>query len=798
MKRIYILVVICIAAFQLQAAVPDTAITIDGNISGMRFDGVGAISAGASSRLLYDYPEPERSQILDYLFKPDYGASMQLLKVEIGGDMNSTDGSEPSHEHGPDDLDCGRGYEWWLIREAKKRNPDIKLIALAWGAPGWIGKFWSPAMIDYLMDWLDCARSNGITIDYIGGWNERGWNADWYIALDSALNKKFPHVKIIAADDVRDPWSVATEMTHNAALKKAVDIVGVHSACGWRTYYTKCPSTADARSLGKPLWNSEHSSLSHNVGALPLARAMNRLYIEGKITGNMCWSLVSAWYASFPIADTGPLLAEWPWSGHYEVGKSIWVYAHTAQFTRPGWHYMDKACGFLPSGASFVTLRSPDRSEFTTIIEAVDAKTPQQITFSLKGRLSDKPVHVWETNLLSGRAEDYFNHVKDVRPLNGVVKIKIQPGCLYTLSTTSGQHKGSAASKSGIDAQMPLPFKEDFEGYQTGKLARYFSDVNGAFETASCDGGTQGLCYEQMGTGEPVTWIDRGMPPATILGDPRWWGDYKVSVDVYLPQKGYVELLGRVCAQEGLSIAGYHLRVNTNGDWKLYSEGFRKKDSTLLEGSTAFTVKKWHKLGLEMHGSRIRIWIDHKSVGSVDNKDYITGQIGLLVSPWQKAQFDNVVIRKTGDWPHFINKKNMRAWASSAHAANYKGYDYVAAHAVDDRPETIWHSEWEPKAALPQSLTIDMGRLYQVEGLVCQPRLDGTDKGMITTCNVYISKDGTHFKKVDSGKWHPSPGSKAIQFAHKMQARYIKVEATAGIAHMAAVGEISIMEAPAL
>jgi hypothetical protein len=198
-----------------------------------------------------------------------------------------------------------------------------------------------------------------------------------------------------------------------------------------------------------------------------------------------------------------------------------------------------------------------------------------------------------------------------------------------------------------------------------------------------------------------------------------------------------------------------------------------------------------------MHGSRIRIWIDHKSVGSVDNKDYITGQIGLLVSPWQKAQFDNVVIRKTGDWPHFINKKNMRAWASSAHAANYKGYDYVAAHAVDDRPETIWHNEWEPKAALPQSLTIDMGRLYQVEGLVCQPRLDGTDKGMITTCNVYISKDGTHFKKVDSGKWHPSPGSKAIQFAHKMQARYIKVEATAGIAHMAAVGEISIMEAPA-
>jgi hypothetical protein len=36
---------------------------------------------------------------LDYLFKPHYGASLNILEVEIGGDMNSTDGSESSHEH---------------------------------------------------------------------------------------------------------------------------------------------------------------------------------------------------------------------------------------------------------------------------------------------------------------------------------------------------------------------------------------------------------------------------------------------------------------------------------------------------------------------------------------------------------------------------------------------------------------------------------------------------------------------------------------------------------------------------
>ena|SRR5438270_8356146 len=49
---------------------PETSIVLDAHASGRTFDGIGALSAGASTRLLVDYPEPQRSQILDYLFKP--------------------------------------------------------------------------------------------------------------------------------------------------------------------------------------------------------------------------------------------------------------------------------------------------------------------------------------------------------------------------------------------------------------------------------------------------------------------------------------------------------------------------------------------------------------------------------------------------------------------------------------------------------------------------------------------------------------------------------------------------------
>src|SRR5256885_10257572 len=105
-------------------AATSTTITVNGSGGGRTFDGVGAISGGGgNSRLLIDYPEPQRSQLLDYLFKPGYGASLQILKMEIGGDTNSTDGAEASIEHSRGVVDCDQGYEWWLAAEAKARNP---------------------------------------------------------------------------------------------------------------------------------------------------------------------------------------------------------------------------------------------------------------------------------------------------------------------------------------------------------------------------------------------------------------------------------------------------------------------------------------------------------------------------------------------------------------------------------------------------------------------------------------------------------------------------------------------------
>src|SRR6202034_2873547 len=139
-----------------------TNVVLDGTSKGCVFDGLGAASAGASSRLLIDYPEPQRSQILDYLFKPGYGAALQHLKVEVGADVNSADGSEPSTMRTPADRDATRGYEWWLMTEAHKRNPRIILEVLPWSAPGWVGNgtLYTSKMAGYVAEFIKMANAS--------------------------------------------------------------------------------------------------------------------------------------------------------------------------------------------------------------------------------------------------------------------------------------------------------------------------------------------------------------------------------------------------------------------------------------------------------------------------------------------------------------------------------------------------------------------------------------------------------------------------------------------------------------
>src|SRR4029453_10737666 len=93
-----------------------------------------------------------------------------------------------------------------------------------------------------------------------------------------------------------------------------------------------------------------------------------------------------------------------------------------------------------------VSVKPTNHSDHRTIIETMDATAAQDLTFTVTGGLSTGTVHVWSTNVRSSNSADQFVRRSDITPANGSFSLTVQPGYVYSLTTTTGQGKGTAAS----------------------------------------------------------------------------------------------------------------------------------------------------------------------------------------------------------------------------------------------------------------------------------------------------------------------------------------------------------------
>ncbi len=750
------------------------SITLDGAGTGRVFEGEGAISAGASSRLLIDYPEPYRGQILDYLFKPNYGANLQDLKVEIGGDMNSTAGSEPSHMHTSSDQNYNRGYEWWLMEQAKLRNPNIVLSILAWGAPGWIGngQFFSQDAINYIVNFIQGAKvHHNLTIDYVGILDERPYDQYWIIQLKAALQAQNLATKIVAADE--SGGQIVQDMLSNPALMAAVDAVGFHYP-----RFDGGPILAN-----KPIWGSEDGQTytwnGNWPGAAYLAQAYIRGYISSKITKHEVWSLVTSYYDNLLFPGSGQMYANTPWSGNYLVQPAIWAIAHTNQFAGPGWQYIDSSCGFLGSG-SYMTLKKG--SDFSLIIENVSGSdTPA--TFSIVNGLSTGVLHVWKSDETA-----QFIQQADIVPVNGTFSFTVAAGAIYSITTTTGQGKGNATPPPA--APFPFPYADNFDSEAIDGQAKYFFDLNGSFEIANCAGGRTGRCLRQAAPLPPIPWTTIGsIQPSSVIGSTSW-DNYQVSADVFFEQPGTVKLMGRI---SGVNVNsgdsyGYQLYVDQLGNWTLTQGNF----VSLATGSVGFGAGAWHTLKMIFIGGNVQAFIDGLIVANRTTDDtYPRGMAGVGVQSWTTAQFDNFRIDPIPGAGTPVSQSQITATAT--------GYapGYEPAKAIDGDSGTFWISPFtcvggcQPTQPLPQSLTLALGGAYSVQAVTYLPRQDNNLGGTITSYNVYVSSDGTNFTKVATGSWTADATLKSVSFT-PTSASYVRIEAVSALGGLAAASEVNV------
>ncbi|MFD7306701.1 hypothetical protein [Promicromonospora sp. NPDC059942] len=626
-------------------------IAVDGGSDGRTYDGVGAISGGgATSRLLLDYPREERAEILDYLFKPGYGASLEMLKVEIGGDTNTTDGSESSHEHVRGEVDCDAGYEWWLMEEAVKRNPDITLGALAWGAPGWLGdgEYYSADTIDYFVDWLDCAAGHGLTIDNVGIRNEREYEAQWVKDYRAALDAAgYADVRIIASDEAarRGEWPIAVDMTNDPELFDAVDLLGNH--------YSRGPSSATAQALGKPLWISEGGPWSAEWGAggssASVPSLINHAYLEGRITGVNFWNLLTAYYDGLSISDAGLMRANTPWSGAYQVQSAIWAVAQTTQFAEPGWQHLDASSGYLDAAdtaqGSFVTRRAPRGGDWSTVIETIGATAPRTVTLSVAGGLKARDLHVWQST-----ADDRLVRQPDLRRApDGTYTVTVPANAVVTVTTVNGKGPGNAEGEH--ESAFPFPYENSLaDGGPSGQTP-YFSQMEGAYEERPCAGDRRGTCLTQVSPQPAISWA-AWKKPTGILGDLNW-SDYAVGVTAYVPADGTAEVLGRVSNDAMQPVPnGYGLSLGADGTWSLGrgEPGGRARlelasgtlDGGTSEGATADGAG-WHDLGLSFDQDVITATVDGAQVAEVTDTTWTSGMVGLS-GDYAPVQFADLAV----------------------------------------------------------------------------------------------------------------------------------------------------------
>jgi glycosyl hydrolase family 59/glycosyl hydrolase family 59 (putative galactocerebrosidase) len=665
------------------AAVPVTSITVSGNASGPRFGGVGAVlGGGGTARYLDDYPAAQRASILDYLFKPGYGASLQLLKLEIGGDVNSSDGAEPSIEHTRGHINCAAGYEFDIARQAVAINPKLKLYGLQWGAPGWVGhngSLFTSADIGYLLDWLGCAKRLGLNVSYLGGWNEGddGSHAAWFGSLRSALDSHgYRGVRLVAADSAGSPrWPYPSA--------KAVAILGDHDNCGHATGQdgarTVCSVRTAARRSGKPLWGSELGGMDADARhgcTVPCAPAMDRAFtrefIDAGVTGALEWpALISMPSVVLPYENRGLVTASQPWSGSYQVNAMTWAVAQVTQFAWPpsasnpaGWHFVRSASGYLRGNrrnGSYVTLVRGARDQWSTIIETTaGVSAAQRASFHVTGGrgLAGKTVHVWASNFsFSGGSSGWFVRQRDIKPKGGRFSLTIRPGFVYSLTTTTGQGKAHAARPAARG--FPLPYRNGLSSGADG-LPALLASQDGSFELAPCrapDGATS--CAVQEAAGPPVWWrppVTAGRHPYAITGGD--WARYKVGVDVMLPKSGSVGLIGRfhsVSPARG-TFDGYLLNVSTSGNFRLQVIRGGKAAATrpsavtpgtttqLASGRVPFPAGTWHRLTLSMSGSAIAAGVDGRQVASVTDSSLKRGLAGITVGGWYPAAFSHLVV----------------------------------------------------------------------------------------------------------------------------------------------------------
>lgn len=681
-------------------------IRVDGSSANMaqnmRWRGLGMVSGNNSSRLLLDYKaeQPEAYwAIMRHIFGAE-GLAMAHLKVEMGADINSSSGTEPSVKRTAEEpADVTRGAAYQIAADAKRINPELTLDMLWWSEPKWVSAAADvyAARYRWYKETLDAAwNTYGLRFDCVSAvQNERAIDAAWikYLAAHLKAEADCPYdygtIKIVAGDEVCT-WVLADMMLADAELRDAVDIVGSH--------YTSW-STDNAQKLtreyGKELWFSEAcpsmsyapgvcrhdgkaSGLADVGGTLDIANRIITMYPGGRMTLCEIQPVVAAYYDGVTYCSKQLILANEPWSGAYTLDSSFYMMLHFARFIRKGWAPVDSAChadgkagggdghAVVDAQHSYVTAMDPDTGDFSTVLtNTTGEELCYRFMVSGLGK-AGAPLHVWETRGADAGAfdENYFKKQAVLTPVeeNGqwCCTVTLRPWSVVTVSTVDA----AAFSHEALPSQvLALPYADDYRyadypgGYLTarGQAPRYTTDEGGAFEVREIAG--KPVLMQLITLEDKAEEWGATPNPVTNFGDDRWF-NYSVSADVLLAPE---DADGDVYAGVGLRYtmggngeSGYWVRLQRNGCVSLM-----KNAESLCQADLAdFVPEAWHRIKIEAVNDSLTAWVDGQTVLSrvCENEGLIGAGRAALYSSYHHSCFAQFAAEPAEGHPAYVTR----------------------------------------------------------------------------------------------------------------------------------------------
>eukprot|EP00039_Didymoeca_costata_P033394 m.42146 g.42146 ORF g.42146 m.42146 type:complete len:1030 (+) comp9849_c0_seq2:322-3411(+) len=650
---------------------PLTAV-IDSSAAGLSFGGIWAMSANGAARQLFEYPEPTRSEILDLMFLPATGTRWQALKVEIGGDVESSYGSMSSFKHVPDSSKASfkRGVQWWLMQEAKKRNPNLPLYCLSWGMPYWVGNgtFLSPGGVQYHIDYLQGAKTNyNLTFDLIGIWNEAPWSKGYILELRQALDTNgFQDTGIIAPDGSTDFIDAAAKDT---TLADAVAAFGIHAHV--------LPAVEATSTLGKPYYNSENDLVDgampqwggSNTPGLSWPKAFMQNYIEANGTATMLCPAIHGWNQNLGRHNHGPAFFNDPWSGFYQLGAPFFTQAHWTQFTEIGWKFIDSACA-EHGNTVYAALMNPNGTDFSFIV-VNQQDNNASINLSLGGTLSTRC-----GSTLQRRQSTEFDYFVDMNPVtipcnHGHLALQLPPQSITSISSISSAYVGWAKNYH-IPARerFPLPYTDTWGNQTKDEPCHMLSPIYGAFEIADGDGANM-VCRQAVPQNPgPNAWTHRqnGWPIALFPSGTNY-ASYVVSVRGQFEsapsvkdEPAAISLCGRVpifapakCQPKDYSLGvclTLMMKSTTAITWRVTEaqnqyhggcSGFHLLGNGTLNSQGTYDAMDWYNMTLDFSEGTVRAIVNGIVLGSFTTS--LTSGVAAIGTAWNTAIFDSMELK---------------------------------------------------------------------------------------------------------------------------------------------------------